>query len=333
MSPNEKGSKSTESESKLKVVGYDDKDQSFIVESPMGHILKISDTFAEMFPMWVGRILITAVTEKWALASAEASSGFATSIIMSPVEAGVEKTIMSNETPDGRPGAVVQMYHRFGYGLKAQMMARIGQCVMTCPTTAAFNFLEAERVKRLKIGRSISLFGDGFQKRDKLGDRKVWKIPVMEGDFIVEESFKVKRGVAGGNFLILAEDQASGLASAEAAAEAIGKVDGVILTYPGGVCRSGSKVGSMKYKLPASTNHLFCPTIREVAQETQVPEGVTSVYEIVINGLDLKAVQEAMGAGIRAAAGFPGVVKITAANYGGRLGPYKAVLKEILALQ
>ncbi len=222
-------------------------------------------------------------------------------------EAGIEKTVPAKETVDGRPGVIIQIYHNFGYALKAQMLTRIGQCIMTCPTTSAFNALEAEKIKRLKIGRSLSFFGDGFQKRETLGDRKVWNVPVMEGSFIVEDLFAVKRGVAGGNFLILAKDQASGLASAEAAAQAIRKVDGAVLTFPGGICRSGSKIGSLKYKLTASTNHVFCPSIREQVKDTQVPAGVNSVYEIVVNGLNLDAVQKAVGAGVQAAASVPGV--------------------------
>ncbi len=324
--------KTVEREGELEVMGKEG--ENFIVKHrPTGNVTRVSDTFAEMFPMWVGRVLITAATEEWALTSARSATGFASSIIMSPAEAGIERLVSPSETPDRRPGVLVQFYHGLGYGLKAQMMTRIGQCVMTCPTTAAFNALEAERVKKLKIGKAISLFGDGFQRRDTLGDRKVWRIPVMEGEFVVDEVFKVKRGVAGGNILLLAKNQASGLASAEAAMKAINKAGGVVAPFPGGICRSGSKVGSLKYKLPASTNHVFCPSLREAVQDTQVPAGVNSVYEIVIDGLDLKAVQSAVGAGIKAALAVPGLVKVTAANYGGKLGPYKAVLKEVLNLQ
>lgn len=333
MSRKEMESRSTESESRLEVLGREDNGDFIVKHHPSGNITRIVDTFAEMFPMWVGRILITAATEEWALTSARVATGFAVSIIMSPAEAGIEKTVPPNETPDGRSGAIIQIYHNFGYGLKEQILTRIGQCVMTCPTTSAFNAMEGERVKRLKIGRSLSLFGDGFQKKDKLGDRTVWKIPVMEGDFVVEDIFNVKRGVAGGNILILAKDQFSGLASAEVAAKAIRKVDGVVLTFPGGICRSGSKIGSLKYKLPASTNHKFCPSIRDGVKNTQITKDINSVYEIVINGLNLKSVKEAISEGIIGAAAVTGVIRITAANYAGKLGPYKAVLKDTLNLQ
>jgi formylmethanofuran--tetrahydromethanopterin N-formyltransferase len=153
----------------------------------------------------------------------------------------------------------------------------------------------------------------------------------MEGEFVIEDRFGVKRGVAGGNFLILAKDQKAGLESAVRAADAIRGVEGAVLTFPGGVCRSGSKVGSMKYKLPASTNHPFCPTLKSAAGSQLSPD-VNSVYELVINGLDLQAVKQAMAEGVKAALGVPGVVKITAANYGGKLGPYRAYLKEALGL-
>ena len=331
MSQKEKESKSTEKESRLEVVGKEGND--FIVKVPGREtFVKIEDTYAEMFPMWVGRVLVTAATEYWALTSATAATGFAVSIIMSPAEAGIEKIVKRDETPDGRPGVIFQIYHTFGHGVKSQMLSRISQCVMTCPTTAAFDAMSDQPVKKLKIGKSISFFGDGYQKKDILFERNVWRIPVMEGEFIVESRFGVKRGVAGGNFLILAENVDSGLAAAQAAMTAIQKVDNVVLTFPGGICRSGSKIGSMKYKLKASTNQSFCPTLKEIIEDTKITDNVNSVFELVINGLDLKSVQRAVAEGITSAVSIPGVVKITAANYGGKLGRYKAVLKESLNL-
>ncbi len=291
--------------------------------------VEIEDTFAEAFPMWVSRILITAENEKWALTSARAATGFAVSIIMSPAEAGIEGTVPPEQTPDGRPGVYIHIYHNTGFGLKDQLIRRVGQCILTCPTTAAFDGLGDRAVKRLKIGGSLRYFGDGFQKKDKIGDRTVWRIPVMEGEFIVEHRFGVKLGVAGGNFLILAENQKAGLEAAEKAVEAIRHVKEVVLPFPGGICRSGSKVGSMRYKLPASTNHLYCPVLKEVVKETLVPKNVNSIYEIVINGLTLKAVREAMKVGIEAAMQIPGIIKISAANFGGKLGPYKIHLKTL----
>jgi formylmethanofuran--tetrahydromethanopterin N-formyltransferase len=285
-----------------------------------------------MFPMWVGRVLITADTEKWALTAANTATGLATSVIMSPAEAGIETTMPSDKTPDNRPGVLIQIYNRNRFELMGQMILRIGQCVMTCPTTAAFDALP-EAKRKIKVGRSIRLFGDGFQRKRLVGERKVWKIPVMEGDFIVEDKFGAAEAIAGGNFLILAKDEVSGLKAAEEAVEAIRKTGTeIILPFPGGICRSGSKAGSLKYKLKASTNHPFCPNLRTLVTDTQVPEGVECVYEIVINGLTLEAVKKAMKAGVKAAANVQGVVEITAGNYGGKLGPHKAFLKEALDL-
>lgn len=292
--------------------------------------VEIEDTFAELFEMWVGRVLVTAENEKWVLTAARVATGFASSIIGSPAEAGIETTMPPEKTPDGRNGVLIQMYHRTRRDLKRQMIERIGQCVMTCPTTSAFDALP-KATRRLKIGRSLRLFGDGFQKRDEIAGRRVWRIPVMEGEFIVEESFGARKAVAGGNFLILAKDINSGLAASEAAVNSINqKVNGVILPFPGGICRSGSKVGSLKYKLGASTNHPYCPRLRKIIPDSQVPDDVNCVYEIVINGLSLDSVERAMAEGIRATIQNPGVVKISAGNYGGKIGPMQIHLHQIL---
>jgi formylmethanofuran--tetrahydromethanopterin N-formyltransferase len=335
MSQSEKALKSTESENeRLEVMGRDKETGDFIVKHhPTGNTLTIVDTFAEMFPMWAGRILITAENEKWALTAARTATGFAASIIMSPAEAGIEGVVSPDKTPDGRTGTLIQIYHRTRRELRAQMVQRISQCVMTCPTTAAFDALP-EAKRRLKVGRSIRLFGDGFQRRDAIGERKVWRIPVMEGEFVVEDRFGAMRAVAGGNFLILAESRKAGLQAAEEAVSAIfQRAEGVILPFPGGVCRSGSKAGSMKYKLAASTNHPFCPRLRKIVPDSQVPDNVNCVYEIVINGLNSDVVERAMAEGVRAAVKVPGVVEISAGNYGGKLGPFRAYLKEVLELE
>jgi len=310
--------------------------KKFQWEKPTGESLntfcEIQNTFAEMFPMWVGRILITADTEEWAFKAAEVATGLATSVIMSPAEAGIEHLVPKEKTPDGRVGVHVQVYNRSRFDLNGQLILRIGQCIMTCPTTSAFNaLLNAKRT--LKIGRSLRLFGDGFQRKGLVAERKVWKIPVMEGDFIVEDRFGIAEAVAGGNLIIFASDKPSGLAAAEEAVKAIKAGNSeVIMPFPGGICRSGSKAGSLKYKLKASTNHPFCPRLRELVPDSQVPEGVKSVYEIVINGLTLGAVKKAMGDGLKAAAGMPSIIKISAGNYGGKIGPYKAYLKEAFSI-
>lgn len=318
---------------KLQVLNYDETEKIFTVKSSTtGNVCKIADTFAEMFPLWAGRILITAENEKWALTAANVTTGFATSVIMAPAEAATERPVPAAETPDKRPGMLVQIYNRDRFALKHQLMERIGQCIMTCPTTAAFNGLTGKRV--LRVGSSLRYFGDGFQKKTMAGGRKCWKIPVMEGNFIVEDGFGAQEAVAGGNFMIFAENQASGLKAAEAAADAIrAHAPDVVMPFPGGICRSGSKAGSLKYKMKASTNHPYCPTLRTVVPDSVVPENVNSVYEIVINGLTLDAVKNAMKQGVTAAANVHGVVKISAGNYGGKLGPYKAFLKEAIEAQ
>ena len=292
--------------------------------------VEVDDTFAEMFPMWAGRVLITAENEKWALTAARNATGFAASIIASPAEAGIESIMPADKTPDGRVGARIQIYHRTRRELKNQMIMRIGQCVMTCPTTAAFDALPKAK-RRLKVGRSLRLFGDGFQKKDTIAERTVWRIPVMEGEFVVESRFGAGKAVAGGLFIIMAENRKAGLQAAEQSVEAIKeKVKGVILPFPGGICRSGSKVGSKKYKLNASTNHPFCPRLRKLVSDSRVPDDVNNVYEIVINGLNVDVVKKGIAEGIKAAVRVPGVVKISADNFGGKLGPFKAYLKEIL---
>jgi formylmethanofuran--tetrahydromethanopterin N-formyltransferase len=332
MSQNETKLKSSGKESNLEVIKKDD-NGNFIVKTENGNIVTIEDTFAEMFPMWAGRILITAANEKWALIAARTASGFASSIIMSPAESSVETLVSPEETPDGRPGAIIQIYHSSRGELKHQMSLRIGQCIMTCPTTAAFDALPKAK-RRVQIGRSLRLFGDGFQKSSEVAGRKVWRIPVMEGEFIVEDDFGIMKAVASGNMLILAKDWESALKAAEDAKEAISKnVRGVIMPFPGGLCRAGSKVGSLNYKLPASTSHQYCPTIKKLVPDTKLTDEVNSVYEIVINGLNQRVVKTAMGVGINAAIKVPGVIKITAGNYGGKLGPFKGVLKEVLNLE
>jgi len=318
-------------EKKLEVLSYDDKTKVFTVKSPQtGQVCTIADTFAEMFALWAGRILITAENEKWALIAANVATGFATSVIMAPAEAAIERLVPADKTPDNRPGILIQIYNRDRFELKNQLMERIGQCIMTCPTTAAFNGFEAAK-RKLNVGSSLRYFGDGFQKKAMVGGRKCWKIPVMEGDFIVEDGFGAQQAVAGGNFMIFAENQVAGLKASEAATDAIRiNAPDVIMPFPGGVCRSGSKAGSLKYKMKASTNHPYCPTLRTLVPDSVVPENVTCVYEIVINGLTLEAVKNAMKQGVTVAAQAAGVVKISAGNYGGKLGPYKAFLKEAI---
>ena len=291
--------------------------------------VEIEDTFAEAFPSKVGRVLITGATRRWAEVAAQEATGFGTSVIMCPAEAGIEKKAKPSETPDGRPGYYIQICHMSKKGLEEQLLARLGQCVLTAPTAAAFNGLP-DVEDRFDIGFKLKFFADGYEKEVEVGGRKCWAVPMMEGDFIIENDISYVDGVAGGNFFIFAETQPSGLAAAKAAVDAIMDLEGSITPFPGGIVASGSKVGANKYKfLKATTNEKFAPSIRDQVEGTQIPENVKAVYELVINGINEDAVKEATKVGILAATKIPGVVKITAGNYGGKLGKYIINLNEL----
>jgi formylmethanofuran--tetrahydromethanopterin N-formyltransferase len=287
----------------------------------------IEDTFAEGFKMWGARLLITAASAQWARTCAQITTGFATSVIGCGCEAGIEKTLKPEETPDGRPGVSVLFFVSSSKTMEKQLLLRIGQGVMTCPTTACFNGLTGQ--KEMKLGGSLRFFGDGFQISKLLEGKRMWRIPVMEGEFLIDETFGMAKGVGGGNFLVLGESLPATLAATEAAVTAMQDVPEVILPFPGGIVRSGSKVGS-KYKfLSASTNTAYCPTLRAQV-DSALPKGVNSVLEVVIDGLSEKAVAEAMRVGIEAAC-QTGIVSISAGNYGGELGQFQIHLRELWA--
>jgi formylmethanofuran--tetrahydromethanopterin N-formyltransferase len=293
--------------------------------------VRIDDTFAEAFDMRAARVVITARTPGWALTAARAMTGFATSVIGCKVEAGIEAELAPEETLDGRPGVSVLLFAFDADGLGKRLVERVGQTVLTCPTTACFNGLPAAG-ERVMVGGVLRYFGDGYQSSKLLDGMRYWRIPVMEGEFLVQETFGVQKAIGGGNFLILAADQDAALAAAEAAVDAMRKVRGVILPFPGGMVRSGSKVGSKRYKkMIASTNDAYSPTLRSrKGVKSALPEGVNSVLEIVVDGLDRAAIEEALRAGIEAAC-RPGVIEITAGNYGGKLGKHHFRLHELLA--
>jgi len=288
----------------------------------------IEDTFAEAFTMRAARIIITARNRRWAREAALKMTGFATSVIGCKVEAGIERELVESETPDGRPGISVLLLTMARDDLGPRLIERVGQTVLTCPTTCCFDGLP-EASDRVGVGSALRLFGDGFQGSKMIGGRRFWRIPVMEGEFLVEDKFGLQKAIGGGNFLILATDSDAALAAAEAGVEAIAKVTGVILPFPGGVVRSGSKVGARRSKgLIATTNDAYCPTLR-VVTASALPENVQSVLEIVLDGLDAPSVSEAMRVGIDAAC-REGVVAITAGNYGGKLGPHHFHLRQIM---
>ena len=291
----------------------------------------IEDTFAEAFPMRATRILITADTARWAGIAAEAMTGFATSVIACGCEAGIERELAPEDTPDGRPGVAVLLFAMGEQDLAKQLVARVGQCVLTCIGTACFSGLDGDGTAPL--GKSLRYFGDGFQSSKRLAGRRYWRIPVMEGEFLVEETAGVTSAVGGGNFLMLCASVDVARQAAEAAVAAMRRLPNIVLPFPGGAVRSGSKIGSRYKGLIASTNDAYCPTLRAQTAHSALPAEVASVVEIVIDGLTEADVATSTAAGVRAACAIGrsgGVIAISAGNYGGKLGPYHFHLHKVL---
>ena len=288
---------------------------------------EIVDTFAEAFKMHGSRIIITAETKEWAMAAAQSVTGFATSVIGCKCEAGIETEIPSEDSPDLGPGVSVLFFAMDSDNLGKRLVERIGQCVMTCPSTACYSGIDEG--SEIVVGGQLRYFGDGYQISKKIADKRLWRIPVMDGEFLVDDIFKSKEAVGGGNILILATDQNTALKAAKSAVKAMREIPNIILPFPNGVVRSGSKVGSKYKALIASTNDAYCPTLTSIVEKTEIDADINSVLEIVIDGLTLQAVEEAMHAGIKAAI-KPGVKKITAGNYGGGLGQYQIHLHELM---
>jgi formylmethanofuran--tetrahydromethanopterin N-formyltransferase len=297
--------------------------------------VQIDDTFAEAFGMRGTRVIITAQNHKWARNAAAAMTGFATSVIACGVEAGIERELAPEETPDGRPGVSVLLFAMGSAVLMKQLETRMGQCVLTCPTTAAFSGIDEgyPEITRINLGKNLRFFGDGFQISKQFGGKRYWRVPVMDGEFMTEETTGMVRAVGGGNFLILAESQPQALAACEAAIEAMRKIPNVIMPFPGGVVRSGSKVGSRYKTLIASTNDAFCPTLKGITKTDLSPE-IESVMEIVIDGLTDPDIRKAMRVGMEAVCELGaenGIKRISAGNYGGKLGQFHFKLREIMA--
>jgi formylmethanofuran--tetrahydromethanopterin N-formyltransferase len=288
---------------------------------------EVADTFAEAFPMRYARLVITAETADWALEAARSATGFATSVIGCKCEAAIERPLGPGQTPDGRPGTAVLLFAMDRDGVGKRVLDRVGQCVMTCPTTACFDGL-AEADRTVPLGATLRYFGDGFQASKVIAGQRFWRIPVMEGEFLVCESVGVGRGVGGGNLVIGGGEEAAALRAAQAAVAAM-RGEGIVLPFPGGIVRSGSKVGALTSKsMPASTNHQLAPTLRAQARDTLVPDGVGAMLEIVIDGVSEEAVREAMRRGLHAAAGA-GATHVTAANFGGKLGEFHFPLSDL----
>jgi len=290
----------------------------------------IADTFAEAFTMVGTRVIVTAVSAEWADTAGIQATGFATSVIACNAEAAIEGRLEPDQTPDGRPGVSLLIFAFNRDALAQAVIDRVGQCVLTCPTTACYNGLsDGDPEKRIDVGGQLRFFGDGYQGSKKLGDRRLWRVPVMDGEFLCEERFGSTKGVAGGNLLICGTTGDQALAAATATAEAMREVPDCILPFPGGLVRSGSKVGSQYKALKASTNDVWCPALRAQV-DSVLPETVEAVYEIVIDGLTLESVTEAMRVGLATATDCEGVELIGAGNYGGQLGQHHIQLRDCL---
>jgi formylmethanofuran--tetrahydromethanopterin N-formyltransferase len=291
----------------------------------------IDDSFAEAFPMKATRLVITAHSLAWARHAAVAATGFATSVIACGCEAGIERELASHETPDGRPGLAVLIFAMSGKELAKQVERRVGQCVLTCPTTAVYAGLQEGEA--IPLGKNLRFFGDGWQIAKMLGGQRHWRIPVMDGEFVAEEMTRVVKGVGGGNLLLLATDTEAALAGAEAAVDAMRRVPGTIMPFPGGVVRSGSKVGSKYSALPASTNDAYCPSLATLVPHSALTPEIGCVLEIVIDGLSEADVAASMRAGLQAITergAAAGVLRVGAGNYGGKLGPFHFHLRKLL---
>jgi formylmethanofuran--tetrahydromethanopterin N-formyltransferase len=292
--------------------------------------VQIDDTFAEAFNMRGTRVIITAQNLKWAYNAANAMTGFATSVIGCGVEAGIERELSEDETPDARPGVTILMFAMGSKVLMQQLETRMGQCILTCPTAAAFSGIESEDM--ISLGKHLRYFGDGNQISKLIDGKRYWRIPVMDGEFLTQETTGMVRAIGGGNFLVLGNSQPQVLAACEAAIEAMKKIPNVVMPFPGGVVRSGSKVGSKYPKMFASTNDAFCPTLKGIVK-TELDMDIESVMEIVIDGLTFEDIALSMKVGIEAACSLgknAGIKRISAGNYGGKLGQHHFKLHEIL---
>jgi formylmethanofuran--tetrahydromethanopterin N-formyltransferase len=287
----------------------------------------IDDTFAEAFAMSYTRLIVTSADSFWLDAAVREATGYSSSVIACDAEAAVERWLSPAETPDGRPGASLLVFGFSADSLAKAVPNRVGQCVMTCPATAVFDGLPAAE-KRLPLGKHIRFFGDGYQKSKMVAGRRYWRVPVMDGEFLIEDSLGVAKGVGGGNIILQAVDQRTALDAARRGVASFAELEGVIAPFPGGVARSGSKVGSRYKTLKASTADAFCPTLRGRV-ESRLHSDAHCAYEIVVDGVSESAIATAMALAMRAVASS-GVVAISAGNYGGKLGKFHFPLRRLL---
>ena len=291
--------------------------------------VKIEKTFAEAFPMKAVRLIITAESKYWLKKAVDSMTGFATSVIACGCESGIEKEIPPSKTPDGRLGTTVLLFAMNSENLAKQVLRRVGQCILTTPTTACFSGLETD--EKINLGNAIRYFGDGFQISKKINDKKFWRIPVMEGEFVIEDKTSITSGIGGGNILIIGTSNKEVLKAGEAAVKEMKRIDNIILPFPGGIVRSGSKVGSKYKNLIASTNDAYCPTLKGITK-TSLDKDIECVLEIVIDGINKKDIALAIKKGITIICKKfnKGIKSISAGNYGGKLGPFHFHLRDIM---
>lgn len=317
----------------------------------------IEDTFAEAFRMWASRLIVTAIDDHWVRVAASVACGYGTSVIGCDAEAGIERFLTADETPDGRPGVSLLLFAFNAEALRKAVPNRVGQCIMTCPTTALYDgmpdIVASDEGARIDVGKRLRFFGDGHQKskqivieertegttsatrnselgtRNSSPARRFWRVPVMDGEFTCEETVGAMKAIGGGNILVCGRDQRTTLAATQRAVDAVAPLADVITPFPGGIVRSGSKVGSRYKGMFASTNDVFCPTLAGKVK-TSLREGAGCVYEIVINGLSAAAISSAMRAAITAACASD-IIAISAGNYGGKLGKFHFNLREVMA--
>jgi formylmethanofuran--tetrahydromethanopterin N-formyltransferase len=290
---------------------------------------EVEDTYAEAFRSIYAEVLVTARDRTWLDHAVAAATGNASSSILNDCEAGLDRYVGPGgdetfPTPDGRPGALLQFHvPRFRKdrveALGRSLLVRVSQNVLTCATCACFCPDPGENVYRL--GRKVAFFGDGYQFRAERHGRRVWVVPILGGEFVIDRRFGWREGLMGGNLWFMGQDADAALRAAGQAARAAAGVPGVILPFPGGVAASGSKAGSRYTFSVASTYEAYCPTLREkLGEKSRLPPGVGAVMEIILNGRDLETISRATQAALAASVATPGLVKISAGNYGGRLG-------------
>ncbi|MEM7479444.1 MAG: formylmethanofuran--tetrahydromethanopterin N-formyltransferase [Planctomycetota bacterium] len=291
---------------------------------------RVDSTYAEAFTMRATRLIITAHDDAFVRLAAQNFCGHSSSVIGCELEAGVERFVPASETPDNRPGVSLLAFATSRKGLEAQVTLRVGQNVLTCPTTACYGGMDSERSENIKLGAQLRYFGDGFQIAKKLGNRRFWRVPVMDGEFVIDDVTGTCKGIGGGNLIVTGRKANAIVPAMRRAVAAIDKIPGAITPFPTGIVRSGSKVGSKYPKLSASTNHKWCPTLKGF-RETEMTDEENAAYEIVIDGIDEEAVAAAMKAAMRSLLDEDEVIRISAGNYGGALGKHHFHLQELMA--